>query len=101
MASNTLKSAFLVIISLLATLTSAGKYSHGVECTDEFPHLEAGHILLTDDNWDKWYKDNQKLHVLGVSDTSCRRCCQTEEMLHKIKEKFDEKVFTGKKGKKL
>jgi len=56
-------------------------------------------VQLTDANFKNWKKDNIKLHVLGVSDSSCRRCCQTEWLLVQLKEKFDRKVYTAKKGK--
>ena len=29
-----------------------------VMCTEEHPALEAGHIKLTDENYNKWKKDN-------------------------------------------
>ena len=63
--------------------------------------MEVGHIQLTDANYKKWKNANLKLHVLGVSDSSCTRCCQTESILAQLKEKFDSKKFTGKKGKKI
>ena len=73
----------------------------GPKCSEILPHLEAGHILLTDKNYPKWKRDNLSLHVLGLSDSSCTECCQTESLLAQLKEKFDSKVYTGNKGKKI
>lgn len=39
--------------------------------------------------------------IVALSDSSCNQCCQTESILAQLKELFDEKVYTGKKGKKL
>ena len=72
-------------ISVLVDIVQAKKG----ECTAELPHLEAGHIQLTDKNYSKWKKDNSKLHVLGISDSSCQDCCQTESILSQLKDKFD------------
>lgn len=68
-------------------------------CTSEFPNLGAGHIRLTDKNYKQWRKDNEKLHVLGVSDSSCDTCCHSEKILALLKQSFDAKTYTGKKGK--
>ena len=60
-----------------------------------------GHEWLTDDNYRKFKTANQKLMILGVSDSSCARCCQSEAMLGQLKQAFDDKLYTGKKGVKL
>ena len=36
-----------------------------------------------------------------MSDSSCARCCQSESILSQLKEDFDKKVYTGKKGAKI
>ena len=89
----------LTSLLLLATLTMADPQTK--QCQPERPNLAAGHIQLTDKNYAKWRKDNEKLHILGVSDSSCKDCCHTEQILEKLKEKFDSKVYTAKKGKKI
>ena len=58
-------------------------------------------MQLTDENYNKWKKANSKLAVVGLSDSSCKKCCETESILSQLKQKFDDKVFTGKKGKKI
>lgn len=87
------------LLLLTSLLFLQGSLAH--ECTKELPHLAAGHIQLTDSNHKAWKKDNSKLHVLGTSDSSCSKCCQSEAILAQLKEKFDSKVYTGKKGKKI
>ena len=67
----------------------------------ELPHLETGHVTLTDKNFIKWKKDNEKLHILAISDSSCTNCCATESVLDELKQKFDSKVYVGRKGKKI
>lgn len=94
-------SNLVVSVSILLCLALSGQTTMAHECSAELPHLEAGHIQLTDSNYKKWKKENSKLHVLGVSDSSCTRCCQSESILAQLKEKFDSKVYTGKKGKKI
>ncbi len=79
----------------------ARKSSSDNECSPDLPHLQTGHVQLTDKNYTKWKKDNEKLHVLGISDSSCTTCCSTESILSQLKQKFDSKIYVGKKGKKL
>ena len=106
---NNLKSAFFIVLLLGFLTTMANARAGNVvramlgdsPCTDEYPNLAAGHIKLTDHNYKQWRKDNQKLHVLGVSDSSCNTCCHSEKILSLLKEKFDDGTFTGKKGKKI
>ena len=62
---------FHVLMALMTTLTTLSAH----ECSSDLPHLQAGHVQLTDANYKKWKKDNSKIHVLGVSDSSCTRCC--------------------------
>jgi len=92
-----MKGLLLRVLALVASFNTLKAH----ECLPSLPHLQAGHIQLTDGNFKKWKNDNSKLHVLGVSDSSCTRCCQTESLLAQLKEKFDSKVFTAKKGKKI
>lgn len=87
----------LFLFASLLVLSS----SQAHECSEELPHLATGHIQLTDANYKKWKSANSRLHVLGVSDSSCSKCCQSEAILAQLKEKFDSKVYTGKKGKKI
>ena len=46
-----------------------------IPCQDEPDNLSVGHEWLTDENYRKFKTANQKLFVLGVSDSSCARCC--------------------------
>ena len=85
MKTSVITLLFLFCISVLVDFVKAKRG----ECTAELPHLEAGHIQLTDKNYSKWKKDNSKLHVLGISDSSCQDCCQTESILSQLKDKFD------------
>ena len=78
----------LLLLCCISSLVAIVQGKKG-ECTDELPHLEAGHIQLTDKNYTKWKKDNNKLHVLGISDSSCQDCCHTESILSQLKDKFD------------
>ena len=101
-----LKSAFSAFV-LLTALSNAGKNDYiratlgSVDCTAELPALGAGHIVLTDSNYKEWRKNNEKLHVIGVADPTCANCCQSEIILSKLQQAFDDKQYTGKKGKKL
>ena len=90
----------LCIINLIPTTVSQWAFP-SIDCEGELDNLSVGHKWLTDANYKKFKKDNSKLFVLGVSDSSCTRCCQSESMLNQLKEEFDAKVYTGKKGIKL
>lgn len=97
-----MRAVLLLSLVLAAAPVLARQSSHGpYECDPDLPHLEAGHITLTDKNFKKWKKENSKLHVLGASDSSCTKCCHTESILAQLKDKFDSKAFTGRKGKKI
>jgi len=63
--------------------------------------LSVGHTHLTDKNYAKFKKANKKMFVLGVSDSSCNRCCFTEQVLNYLVETFDSATYAGKKGEKL
>ena len=107
MIKKYLAAGSIVLLSLISLVQVAHgrpgnvvRSMHGdVQCTEEFPNLKAGHIKLTDKNYKQWKKDNKKLHVLGVSDSSCSQCCHTEKILTQLQEKFDSSTYTGKKGK--
>ena len=94
--------AFLLcIVQLFSTSIAQPSFRDSVDCENEPENLSVGHTWLTDANYKKFKKENSKLFVLGVSDSSCTRCCATESMLKQLKEDFDAKVYTGRKGKKL
>ena len=67
------KGVLIILLSLVVFQISLVKAKG--ECSPDLPHLEAGHIQLSDKNYTKWKKDNSKLHVLGLSDSSCQQCC--------------------------
>ena len=92
--------AITLAVSILG-LSRAQFAFPNIPCQDEPDNLSVGHEWLTDENYRKFKTANQKLFVLGVSDSSCARCCQSESMLSQLKEDFDNKVYTGKKGAKL
>ena len=93
------KASVIIFALLLASFALAGGQTE--KCKKKYPNLQAGHIELTDENYTKWKNANSMLHILGVSDSTCEDCCQTETILAKLKDLFDKKVFTGKKGKKI
>ena len=90
----------LCIVNLLPIAVSQNAFPP-IDCAGELENLSIGHKWLTDGNYKKFKKENQKLFVLGVSDSSCNRCCQSESVLNQLKEEFDAKVYTGKKGIKI
>ena len=63
--------------------------------------MQAGHIQLTDENFKAWRQANLKLHILAISSSKCDSCCETESILAQLKDLFDRKVYTAKKGKKI
>lgn len=51
---------------------------HG--CLDDMPNFsQANRTFLTDKNWKKHKK--AKFAVIGISDSNCEQCCQTEPLL--------------------
>ena len=52
-------------------------------CDPAFPNLAVGDALLNAENFDEFKKDN-KLFVLGVSDSNCGECCVSEPLLHAV-----------------
>ena len=91
----------LVFVAGILGMTEAQFAFPNIECQNEPENLSVGHEWLTDENYRKFKTANQKLFVLGVSDSSCARCCQSESILSQLKEDFDKKVYTGKKGAKI
>ena len=65
-----LRSVLILLLQVLLLLSDkVANAQQGPMCREEHPKLGAGHIVLTDQNYAKWRKDNEKLHVLGIGDS--------------------------------
>ena len=75
---------FLTIIWLLAIVWAKNdKTRTDVFCQDDLPNLKVGDIQLNSNNFNKFKKDN-KLFVLGISDSDCDDCCSSEPLLRDL-----------------
>ena len=65
------------------------------------PPLSVGDKNLTQSNFIEFKKSN-KLFVLGISDSQCKECCQSEPILHHVWQEFQDGTHfyaTKKKSK--
>ena len=78
-------------------------------CQDEFPSLSVAteNLINTKAEWDSWLRKHEFL-VLGVSDSTCASCCESEPLLNDIYHKVKDKSVlsypmktTKKDGKKV
>ncbi|CDW89510.1 UNKNOWN [Stylonychia lemnae] len=68
-------------------------------CKEELPTLSVKDVLLTSANWDSFKKKNE-LFILGVSDSECPLCCQSEPLLKELQDLFQNNKYLYK-GKKI
>jgi len=90
------------LLLTLAAAASANEFENDVrfKCDNGLPNLTVGHEWLTDKNYNSFKKKNS-MFVLGISDSSCNRCCYTEPLFDILKRQFDDKTYTGKKFSKI
>ena len=62
-------------------------------CRKDLPTLSIGDYNLTQNNFMKFKKQN-KLFVLGIADSQCRSCCQSEPMLQVVSKLFKDGHYT-------
>jgi hypothetical protein len=56
-----------------------------------------GDINLSDKSYESFKKQNQ-LFILGMSDSNCERCCQSEPLLKEALEEFKQENYINKKN---
>lgn len=71
----------------------------GASCRQDHPNLSVGDVHLTTSNYMKFKKEN-KLFVLGISDSECVHCCHSEPLLHQMWEDFQDQIYTAPGNKK-
>ena len=69
------------------------------KCNEELPNLSVGDFNITNGNYVQFKKQN-KLFVLGISDSACSECCTSESILFNLHEDFLDKVYTFQTKKK-
>ena len=72
---------------------------HEGKCNAELPNLSVGDFNITNGNYLQFKKQN-KLFVLGISDSACSECCTSESILFNLQEDFLDKVYTFQTKKK-
>ena len=80
-----------------------------IACQDDLPTLSVAqeNLVTSKQEWDLWLKNHEFL-ILGVSDSTCASCCESEPLLHDIHGKVKDKSVlsypmktTKKDGKKV
>jgi len=88
---------FSLLFSFIICEPSSSVSSNEVECDPAYPHFSAGDLNLTKDNYEEFKKQN-KVFLLGLSDSECTKCCYMERMISKLKELLEtEFKYKGKK----
>ena len=94
-----MKPYLLLIFIACLVLTVAGKKKDQAPqastelCQASMPTLSIGDYNLTQNNFMKFKKQN-KLFVLGIADSQCRSCCQSEPMLKVVSKLFADGHYT-------
>ena len=87
-----MKRTFLALLGLLFVKAQMFDFNNQKKaihpsCNKDLPNLSVGDILLTQDNYFE-FKKNNKLFVLALSDSECDACCALEEYLKNVTEIF-------------
>lgn len=69
--------------------------SKPLACNAQYPNLSVGDIQLSDNNFYE-FKKNNKLYILGISDSDCPQCCTTEDLLNSLQKDFQAGLFKFK-----
>jgi len=56
-------------------------------CNPKLPNLSVGDVNITGDTFE-WFKKENEVFVLGISDNQCDHCCFTEGLLDYVHSGF-------------
>eukprot|EP00826_Nyctotherus_ovalis_P039507 TRINITY_DN3806_c0_g1_i4.p1 TRINITY_DN3806_c0_g1~~TRINITY_DN3806_c0_g1_i4.p1 ORF type:complete len:315 (-),score=62.27 TRINITY_DN3806_c0_g1_i4:36-956(-) len=73
----------ILVLPLLFTVGSSFEPSNDFQCDPNLPHFSVGDVNLTKENYDAFKADN-KVFILGLSDSECAKCCYIEPLLNRL-----------------